>query len=210
MVTGLHATGEVTTRRHSLKTATCSACFQRTLGLGVWSMGAEIWAPHGETLWALSSKVVSRSLGPSSLFPVFSVVLPMDLDSSQNVFHHHFFVLSSPLTKLNLCTLRKKRKEGRSVWRDKRNTTLTKSDGKSQSFIYGEIRFIVRRAPSFHFLKGAFWQTLCSGRHTHKTCCHGAIWIRWQAHYHIEVSWQHCREEMDRTANQLLKRLWVK
>lgn len=207
MVTGLRATGEMATWRHSLKTATCSACFQRTLGLGVWSVQkSELHTGKPFEHWVARWSPV---LWVPALFPVFSVVLPMDLDSSQNVFHH-FFVLSSLLTKLNLCTLRKKRKEGRSVWRDKRNTTLTKSDGKSQSFIYGEIRFIVRRAPSFHFLKGAFWQTLCSGRHTHKTCCHGAIWIRWQAHYHIEVSWQHCRGEMDRAANQLLKRLWVK
>lgn len=116
----------------------------------------EIWAPHWETLWALSSKVVSHSLGPSSLFPLFSVVLPMDLDSSENVFHHHFFVLSSPLTNLNLCTLRKKRKEGRNVWKDKRNTTLTKSDGKSQSFIYGEIRLSSGEHPLFIFWKVLF------------------------------------------------------
>lgn len=105
---------------------------------------------------------------------------------------------------------RERKEESRNIWRDKCNTTLTKSDEKSLSFIYGEIRFIIRRAFSFHFLKGAFWQTLCSGRHTHKTCCHGAIWIWWQAHYHIEDSWQHRRGEMDRAANQRLKRLWLK
>lgn len=159
-----------------------------------------IWAPRWETLWGMVSEVASCSLRPR-----FGLGFLRACISSSP-----FFFLSSPLTNLNLCTLRKKRKESRSVWRDKRNTTLTKSDGKSPSFIYGEIRFIVRRAPSFHFLKGAFWQTLCSGRHTHKTCCHRAIWIWWQAHYHIEVSWQHCRGEMDRAANQLLKRLWVK
>ena len=36
------------------------------------------------------------------------------------------------------------------------NTTLTQSDEKSHSFIYGEISFIIRKAFSFHFLKGAF------------------------------------------------------
>lgn len=105
--------------------------------------------------------------------------------------------LSWPLTNLNLCTLKKKkteRKKGnRNIWRDKCNTTLTKSHEKSLSFICGEMRFIVRRAFSLHFLKGAFWQTLCSGRHTHKTRCHGAIWIWWQAHYHVDDSWQRCR-----------------
>lgn len=100
--------------------------------------------------------------------------------------------------------------ERRIIWRHKCNTTLTKSDEKSHSFSYEEIRFIIRKAFSFHFLKGAFWQTLCSGRHAHKTCCHRAIWIWWQAHYHVEDNWQHCRLEMDRLANQLLKGLQLK
>lgn len=124
------------------------------------------------------------------------------------------FCFSPPsLPNLNLCILKKKKKskkENRNIWRDKCNTTLIKSDEKSHSFICGEIRFIIRKAFSFHFLKGAFWQTLCRGRHTHKTCCHRAIWIWWQAHYHVEESWQHCRGEMDRPANQLLKRRWLK
>lgn len=168
-----------------------------------------IWPPRWETLWAIGSVVASRSWVPA-LFSFSSLWLFRWIWVSQSIYFIITMFLSSPLTNLNLCTLRKERKESRSIWREKRNTTLTKSDGKSPSFICGEIRFIVRRAPSFHFLKGAFWQTLCSGRHTHKTCCHRAIWIWWQAHYHIEVSWQHCRGEMDRAANQLLKRLWVK
>lgn len=143
---------------------------------------------------------------PSLSFPLFS---PFPLRDSafshrKHVFHHH---LSPSLPNLNVCIWRKKEKENRRLWGDKCNTTVTTSDDKSPSFICGEISFIAGEAFPFHFLKAALWQTLCRGRHTHKTRCHGAIWIWWQAHYHVEEPWQHCRGEMDRAANQLLKGL---
>lgn len=103
----LHATGEMA-RGDTIEDSHFRWIFfegHLTLACGA----CRSWAPHAETPWAVSSKVASRSFGLSLLFLLFSVENPMDSASLKRE-HISSSFSSWPLTDLNLCTLRGKKR----------------------------------------------------------------------------------------------------